>query len=247
MARWALVTGAASGIGRATARRLVGAGWQVAAFDLHDQGMQDLGAALTGALDVRDPAAWSAAIDAVSRASGGALHLLVNNAGVGAGGWLEDVPAERLRAVLDTNLLGPMLGVQAALPLLKQTPGARVVFVGSMTGACGPPQVAAYAASKAGVRALAESLSAELSRFDVAVTHLMPGLVDTPLLDGGSFSGDAVDLRRGALLSPDAVAAEVLRERGPLHRPLGRDARGVVWLARWWPGLLRWGMRREVG
>lgn len=150
------------------------------------------------------------------------LDVVVHCAGVSHAGRLADVTPQQLQSTVQVNLLGPMLGCQA----LRLNPGARVVFVGSMLGAHGVPGGAAYSASKAGLRAFAEAF--QLENPGLEVVHLQPGVVDTPM--AGDLPGDRLD--------PAVVAQAGLTARG-LHVPVGGDAKGFVWLARWLPGLLR--------
>lgn len=183
------VTGAARGIGRATLELFAEQGWFVAGYDLDAEGLESIEAALgsdrclTRVLDVRDKGAWDEAMAEFSEHTDGRLDILFNNAGIGGGGWFEDVPYERAIRIIEVNLIGVMNGVYAGLPLLKNTPGSLCLSTSSAAGIYGMPRVAAYSASKAAVCALTEALSAELHRCGVRAADVVPGVIDTPILD----------------------------------------------------------------
>jgi NAD(P)-dependent dehydrogenase (short-subunit alcohol dehydrogenase family) len=209
-----LVTGAAGGIGRAVARVLAGAGARVALAGRSEAALRavDLGEGLAPAavvpLDVRDAEAWDRAIATVVRDLG-ALDVLVHNAGVVDPGPLEAIPPDRLRALLETNLLGAMLGCRAALPALRARRGA-IVHVASLGGLVPMPFEAAYAASKAGLRQFSLSLRAELAGSGVAVSLVTPDSVDTAQLEAEFLHDEASLSFASAPLHPDAVARAVL-------------------------------------
>lgn len=182
-----LVTGGAGGIGQAVARALAGAGARVVLAGRSEEVLRavDLGEGLAPAaripLDVRDAEAWDKAVAAVIRDLG-ALDVLVHNAGTLEVGPLESQEPGRLRAIVETNLTGAMLGTRAALPALRASRGA-VVHVASLGGLVPMPFEVAYAASKAGLRQLSFSLRAELAGSGVTVSLVTPDSVDTAQLD----------------------------------------------------------------
>ncbi len=180
----ALVTGGAGGIGQAIARALGGAGARVVLAGRDEAALRAVelpgGVAMVVPLDVRDAEAWDRAIAAVQREVG-RLDLLVHNAGVLEVGTLESRTPEALRAVVDTNLTGALLGTRAALPALRASRGA-VVHVASLGGLVPMPFEAAYAATKAGIRQLSFSLRAELAGSGVTVSVVSPDSVDTAQL-----------------------------------------------------------------
>ena len=169
----AVITGAASGMGRACAERFVAEGWQVAALDRAEA---DVGGALTVAADVTDAAAVTAAIERVV-AELGAPKALVNAAGVYPPSTLETVTTELYRRTFDVNVLGTLLVTQAAAPYF--TEGAAVVNFASIDAFVPSPGQLLYCASKAAVVALTRSLALELAPH-VRVNALAPGWVDTP-------------------------------------------------------------------
>lgn len=252
MGRFLFVTGAASGIGRATAGLFRRRGWEVALFDRDREGLsraaEALRPVLARPLDVADQASWQRAVSAFAEVSGGQLDVLFNCAGVAAGGWFEDVPVEVARRILEVNLLGTIHGIYACLPLLRRTPGARIVNMSSMSACYGTPMMAVYSATKFAVRGLTEALDLELERCSVGVCDIMPGYVDTPLLDSPDYSDSGIELRSQRVCPPEQVA-EVVWEAahgGPVHRTVGLEATRLRWVAGLFPGLARWISRRKL-
>jgi 2-keto-3-deoxy-L-fuconate dehydrogenase len=206
----ALVTGGGSGIGLATARLLAAEGARVAALDLDPSAaIQPVAGAeplLPLVADVADEAAVSAAVAAVVERWGG-LDVLVNNAGIGASGTVEDNPYEEWRRVLDVNLLGLVRTTRAALPHLRRSAHAAVVNTCSIAATAGLPDRALYSASKGAVLALTRAMAADHVREGIRVNCVNPGTVDTPWV------------RRLLAAAPDADAElAALRARQPLGR-----------------------------
>jgi len=222
-----VVTGAASGLGRAILDRLAAAGWQVAAIDLA-QPLAALpfrpGVSAIPA-DVRDAAAWRAIHDRL-RGEWPGLGLVVNAAGVGATGEVGTLPEAQWRRVLDTNLLGTALGCETFLPWLRSAGRSHLVNVASIAGILAPPSMAAYSASKAGVIAISEAIAAECDRRRPGVTVVCPGFFRSGLLDSWHFSS-AVERREAerrmaaSRWSSDRVADHVMAA-------IGRNRRYVV-------------------
>jgi NAD(P)-dependent dehydrogenase (short-subunit alcohol dehydrogenase family) len=185
------ITGAASGIGRETARLFARNGWFVGAFDLNATGLDSLqaelgaGHGLFAALDVSDPAAFAAAMKGFGERTGNTLDLMFSNAGCGVSGYLDEIAWEEIARVVSVNLLGVMIGIRAAVPLLRATPGALCLTTSSSSSIFGTAGIAVYSATKHAVRGLTEALSLELRRFGVRAADLIPGLVDTPILPDG--------------------------------------------------------------
>jgi 3-oxoacyl-[acyl-carrier protein] reductase len=169
----AVISGAASGLGRACAERFVAEGWQVAAFDRADT---DVDGALAVAVDVTDAAAVAAAIERVV-AELGAPKAVVNAAGVYPPSTLQTATTELYRRTFDVNVLGTLLITQAVAPFLIE--GAAVVNFASIDAFVPSPGQLLYCASKAAVVALTRSLALELGPH-VRVNALAPGWVDTP-------------------------------------------------------------------
>lgn len=199
--RLAVVTGASRGIGEAVARRLAAGGWRVLGSVRREEDAARLRAAgfLAAVTDVTDPDGVRRLAVAAAAAGGGRLDALVNNAGITGGGPLEGA-GEAARAVVETNLVGPMLVTAELLPMLRAAPG-RIVNVGSSSAVLPPPFLAAYAASKAGLEAWSDALRRELGPFGVGVTLLRIGPVRT-----GIWAG-AHDVPAGLLDRPPYGAA----------------------------------------
>jgi len=183
----AFITGAASGIGRATAELFAARGWWVGAADRNADGLEQLRKALgedrcrPWHLDVTDKAAYDAVIAELGAERGGRLDLLFNNAGIGAGGFFEEIPLEESLRIIDVNLIGVIHGIYAALPLLKATPNSLCFTTSSSAATYGAPHLAVYTATKFAVKGLTEALAVELSRCGVRVADVLPGVIDTAI------------------------------------------------------------------
>jgi NAD(P)-dependent dehydrogenase (short-subunit alcohol dehydrogenase family) len=201
----ALVTGASTGIGRATALRLTESGWTVLAGvrvqDAGDRLVEEAGVAgrlIPLVLDVTDAAQVAAAAERVrEQATGGGLSAhgrldaLVNNAGIGIGGPLELVSAEDLRRQFDVNVFAQVAVTQAMMPALRAARG-RIVFVSSIGGRVAMAFTAPYAASKHAIEAFGDALRVELRSSGVRVALIEPGSVATPIWDKSRAEADRV-------------------------------------------------------
>jgi 2-keto-3-deoxy-L-fuconate dehydrogenase len=223
----ALVTGGASGIGLATARLLAGRGARVAVLDRI--AADDDGTGLYPVVaDVTDDAAVRAAVAEAGRALG-RLDIVVNNAGIGAAGTVEDNDDAEWHRVLDVNVLGIVRVTRAALPLLRQAARERgqaaVVNTCSVAAIAGLPQRAVYSASKGAVYALTLAMAADHVAEGIRVTCVTPGTADTPwvgrLLDAApdpAAERAALNARQpmGRLVSADEVAGAIAYLASPL-------------------------------
>jgi NADP-dependent 3-hydroxy acid dehydrogenase YdfG len=180
--RIAVVTGASSGIGAASALRLARAGFHVVAGARRTDRLQPLAeevGATTLALDVTDPASVEAFAAAVGDRHGHA-DLLVNNAGTGVGlDPVADARDEDWQATVDINVVGLLRVTRSFLPLLRAAPHAHIVNLGSIAGFEVYPGGAGYAASKHAVRAITQVLRLELNGEPIRVTEIAPGMVET--------------------------------------------------------------------
>ncbi|RKN22436.1 SDR family oxidoreductase [Micromonospora musae] len=218
----AVVTGGASGIGLATATLLADRGARVACLDLNPEGVPS---PLLGlAADVRDDGSVRAAVAAAADALGG-IDVLVNNAGIGARGSVEENSDEEWHRVLDVNVVGIARVTRAALPHLRASAHAAIVNTCSIAASAGLPQRALYSASKGAVQALTMAMAADHVREGIRVNCVNPGTVDTPwvrrLLDAADDpAGELAALRArqptGRLVSADEVAAAIAYLAGPL-------------------------------
>ena len=205
------ITGAASGIGRETALLFASRGWKVGLFDVDLEGLARTaqeageGRSLTRRLDVRDLAEYRAAVAAFGEWTGGRMDALFNCAGIMRMGPFEEVAIEEHVRTVEINVVGVLHGIHLALPLLKATPGAHVLSMGSASGVYGVPDLATYSASKFFIRGLTEALNLELERDRIVVTDLMPLYVDTPMVRSQSFRAGSLQTF-GARLTPRQIA-----------------------------------------
>ncbi len=184
----ALVTGAGSGIGRATARHLAGRGCRLALVGRTARTLEETAASLEGALvlpaDVRDAEAVAQAVAQTEEALG-PIDLLVNNAGVVARAAVHEMDEATWDEVLDINLKGAFLCARAVLPAMLARGRGRIVNVASISGTLGTPLLSAYCASKWGLIGFTKALSEEVKGRGVVVAAVSPGSVDTPMLRRG--------------------------------------------------------------
>jgi 2-keto-3-deoxy-L-fuconate dehydrogenase len=218
----AAVTGGGSGIGLATARLLATRGASVAAVDLDPAAAA--GSALPVIADVAVENSLRAAVAAVVERFG-ALDVLVNNAGIGATGTVEDNSYEEWRRVLDVNLLGIVRATRAALPHLRRSSAAAIVNTCSIAAVAGLPRRALYSATKGAVLGLTLAMAADHVAEGIRVNCVVPGTADTPwvrrLLDATPDpEGELAALRArqptGRLVGADEVAAAIAYLASPL-------------------------------
>ncbi|WP_327358996.1 SDR family NAD(P)-dependent oxidoreductase [Streptomyces sp. NBC_01304] len=218
----ALVTGGASGIGRATADLLAARGAQVTVLDLDPSTVTK--PLLARRADVTDDASVRAAVEAAAAEMGG-LDILVNNAGIGAQGTVEDNDDAQWTRVLDVNVLGMVRTARAALPHLRGSQRAAIVNTCSIAATAGLPQRALYSASKGAVLSLTLAMAADHVREGIRVNCVNPGTVDTPwvgrLLDAAddpAAERAALEARQptGRLVAAGEVAAAICYLASPL-------------------------------
>ncbi len=254
------ITGAASGIGRATALHFAKEGWFIGIADVDRQGsdslLNEIGAdkGIVVDLDVTDQAQWTDAVSKFGEATGGKMDLLFNNAGIARGGWFEDVPIADAHKVLDINLGGVVNGVYASLEPLKAAAKehgvARIINTASVAGLVGGPKMAIYSATKFGVRGLTEALNYEFARHNISVTDIMPWFISTPLLDG-TLDGSNESITESLASSnvkvypvEDVVdkvwqLASLDPGKGRIHHPVGGYAKAARVISNQFSGLLR--------
>jgi len=214
-ARRALVTGASSGIGAAAARLFASRGYRVALLARRRDALEEVAGSLAGsghlalACDVRDEAAVREGFAAV-RAELGGLDLLVNAAGCGYRGRVEELELEHARAVIETNVLGLLVCCREALPLLRAGRDAVVVNLSSVVGRRGIPTQAVYAASKAAVDSIGEALRLEWAGERIAVCTLSPTLTRTGFFAAQPNPARLADPDLSRAWSAEEVALEIL-------------------------------------
>jgi NAD(P)-dependent dehydrogenase (short-subunit alcohol dehydrogenase family) len=258
----AVVTGAASGLGRALAGELVSRQCHLALLDVDVSSLQTATQELGGAgikltqhcVDVACEEAMKDAAADISRAHG-AVHLLINNAAVSASAAFDATTSEAFERILRVNFFGVVHGCRAFLPLLQKHGEGQILNVSSCFAWLGYPRKTAYATSKAAIRGFSESLRLELADREVGVTLLYPGPLSTSLVRSGiaeSEEGRAREedflRRRGARV--DRVARCCLDRLldNPARIVMSLDYRMMDAMARLSPGLanrvMGWGARR---
>lgn len=217
--RVVLITGAAKGMGAATARRLVAEGAQVVCTDvLVDEGerlAKELGEqAVFMPLDVTDETQWDEVVTETERRLGD-ITGLVNNAGILTFNRLQDTTREEYLRVIDINQVGVFLGMRAVVRSMRRAGGGAIVNLSSVEGLGGMPYLNAYTASKFAVRGMSKSAAIELARYGIRVNSVHPGGIDTDMVraftpdddEDLTSIGEQVPMRRAG--QPDEVAAMI--------------------------------------
>jgi NAD(P)-dependent dehydrogenase (short-subunit alcohol dehydrogenase family) len=187
-ARVALVTGAASGIGTATAELLLASGWKVALLDRDEKALEALHKAHAGSpyvfaapVDVTDEAAVEKVVDQAVAALGG-LDGVVNSAGIAVDIPALDTPVDLFRRILDVNVVGTFIVARAAARVMQERDGGAIVNLSSVAGVRGSKGRSAYGSSKGAVIVLTQVLATDLARHGIRVNAVAPGPVDTPMV-----------------------------------------------------------------
>jgi len=229
----AIVTGAASGIGKATAITMAREGAKVLCVDINAEGAEAVarmivdtgGDAASAKADVSQEDDIKAMIqDAVTR--WGRLDVLYNNAGIGTGGPVTQFPIEEWDRMIDINLRGVFLGTKHAIVEMMKTGGGSIVNTASDAGLLGTPMLSAYCASKGGVVMFTKATAMEWARMGIRINCVCPGVIQTPILD------PMLAMAKAAGATPEQVWAQM----GKTH-PIGRVgqpeevAEAVAWLA----------------
>jgi short-subunit dehydrogenase len=227
----ALVTGAASGIGRAIALRLAAEGATLFLVDINEKGLADTAAAaheygvevVTRRCNVAEPREVSAAVsEAISRWDG--VDILVNNAGITYYGKVERMAADHWDRLMRVNLLSHIQFTHELLPSLLARPEAHVLNVCSVLGLVGMPKVTAYCASKFGMVGFSEALRNELGRQGLGVTALCPGFVRTNLFTNAPLEANVEEHK----LPPKAITTTPERVANAAIKAIYRNRRLVV-------------------
>ncbi|MBF6093641.1 glucose 1-dehydrogenase [Nocardia cyriacigeorgica] len=207
----ALISGGSRGMGAAHARAMLAEEAKVVIGDVLDEEgkalAEELGSDIAYVhLDVREPEDWRGAVaTAVDRF--GALNVLVNNAGIANGNLIADFEYAEWQRIIDINLTGTFLGMQAATPAMIAAGGGSMINISSVEGLRGSPGLHGYVASKFGVRGLTKSVALELAPHGVRVNSIHPGLIRTPMTEGIPEDFLQIPLGRGA--DPEEVSALV--------------------------------------
>ncbi|WP_417662378.1 SDR family oxidoreductase [Pseudomonas sp.] len=229
-----LITGAASGIGEATARLFHSRGWQVGLLDINAEALASLSAELGGSwyrqLDVTDIDQVKAALAEFCTKHDGQLRLLFNCAGILRFGYFEEIEhAEHMR-IMQINVEGVFNMTHAAFSYLKATPNAQVINMGSASGLYGVPEMATYSASKFAIRGFTEALDIEWARHDIRVADLMPPFVNTPMVSSQKHTPATLS-RLGVNLEAREIANAVWQQidSNAVHRPISLQFKLMYW------------------
>ncbi len=229
----ALITGAASGIGRATALLLAHEGASVAVTDRSEPGaastardiLSQQGKALVYGLDVTVEADWQASIESVLDLWG-RLDILVNNAGISFASPVTEMTLEEWRTVMAVNADGVFLGTRSAVQAMRQSGGGSIVNLSSASGLRASPTASAYCASKAAVRLFSKAVALECAAEGIRVNTVLPGGVETPMWEAMPFWQELVT--GGAAAAWEALAADTPLKR--FARP-EEVAQAILYLA----------------
>jgi short-subunit dehydrogenase len=245
MAKTVFITGASSGIGRTLAIELAGRGYDLFLTARRLDALEALRGDIAAAhperrvevrqLDVTDDADVAAAI-AEAAEKLGRCDIVVANAGLGNSGRVGEGDVERARAIVETNLIGAIATVDAAVALFRRQGGGQVVGVSSVAGVRGLPGSSSYSASKAGLTVYLESVRAETYEEPITVTTIAPGYIDTPMNRDMKRRPFLIDVETGARTMADLIErgagyATVPRFPWTVLSPLLRVA-PTRWLAR---------------
>ena len=251
--RTAVVTGAASGIGRAIAVSLARRGCHLALADINETGMAETAdlarkhdiRVSQHRIDVADKTAIANFPDVIT-SEHPRVDILVNNAGVAAGGTFEQISEENFEWLFDINFWGVVRMTRAFLPILRASDDARLVNLSSIYGVVAPPEQTAYSASKFAVRGFSEALRHELAGTNIGVNVVHPGGVATSIVDNArvpfGVSEEEItrrrDKHRKLLTMPPAIAGETIVravERRQSRVLVGSDAKAISLIARLLP------------
>ncbi len=245
------ITGAASGIGKATACLFLEKGWFVGLYDRDEKALADLAVQMNSknlcyhAMDVTETQQVKDAVQHFSSFSDGKMDLLFNNAGILHMGFFEEIDLEKQIDTVQVNLTGVINCIHGALPLLRQTPDARIVNMSSASAVYGTPELAAYSATKCAIRGLTEALNLSFERLGIHVCDIMVPYVQTPLLDKPR---QALSIQKlGVKLQPEDVAEFIWKaSRGrKVHWAMGiKHLLFVTWLL---PFTKKWIIRYYTG
>lgn len=244
------ITGAASGLGREVARYFSSKGWFVGLADVNDAGTAETAAMLpagqssTHHLDVTDRAQWAKAVAEFVSHTGGHVHVLFNNAGVGSGGPIQEMTDADIDRQIAINFTGVVNGVRAVFPHLRR--GSCVLNTSSAAGIYGVGGLSIYSATKFAVRGLTESHDIEWAPLGIKSRSLMPGFIDTNIIgavaEGSNQTGKERLEAAGIPVSPVEIigpAAWQAIHGNKVHTTVNKMAKQLAFAARWFPGRLR--------
>ena len=232
-AKTIFITGAAAGIGAATARLFAQQGWYVGLFDIDEVGLaklqQELGSqtCITGLLNVADEQQWQHALHHFFSKTG-RLDVLLNNAGILASGDFNEITLKRQHQLVDVNIKGVMNGCYLAFPYLQQTTNSRVINLCSASALYGQPSLAVYSATKFAVRGLTEALDLEWASHGIKVMDILPLFVQTNMVNNmaaDSIKNMGVHLTAADVAQTIYQAASYKGRLPKVHWTVGKSTR----------------------
>ncbi|HEX2214451.1 MAG TPA: SDR family oxidoreductase [Mycobacterium sp.] len=246
------ITGAAAGIGRATALTFARKGFLVGGYDIDEVGLKSLAdeierlgaSAHTGHLDVTDPDEMSRRVSEFAEATGGRLDVMINNAGILRAGRFEEMDLAGHFKEIDINTKGVVGGLYAAFPYLRQTPNSVVVNLASASAIYGQAELANYSATKFFVRGITEALDIEWNRYGIRVIAMWPLYVQTAMTDNiKTGTTDSLGIRLTAQDIADAIVKAtdpswLRRAIHQVHFPVGSQTKVLSAGSRFSPGWL---------
>lgn len=241
-----LITGAGGGFGRQMTRQFAAAGCRLVLTDLNDAALgpaiesagESLLAAVAADLATEE---GCGVIDGACSAKGIAPDLLVNNAGIGVAGRIDNVPRERWETLMQLNLLAPMRLTNLFLPSMIERGSGHIVNISSLAGWVGSEGLSSYCASKYGLRGFGESLFADVEPFGIQVTNVYPCFSRTPILDSAQYGYEERRAVPEYLISePADVVARIIDgvQKDKLHVFPDKHARRIHYLQRFVPWLI---------
>ncbi|MCF8275907.1 MAG: SDR family NAD(P)-dependent oxidoreductase [Flavobacteriales bacterium] len=247
----AFITGAASGLGLALCKELAADGWVIGMSDINAISLKkqsdhiaQLGAkTFTYGLDVSDKDAYKQVVEMFLSDVGG-IDLLVNNAGVGDGGYVEEYGLDNWDWLLSINLHGVIYGNALFIPQFKKQKSGAIINIASAAAFTSLPRMAAYNVSKAGVRALSETMDAELNHHGIQVSCVMPTFFKTSVMQHARGNKDEIEMSKMIFatsdLTPERVAKYVLKKVGKkrFHIVLPADAKFMFFMKGFLPSVL---------
>jgi NADP-dependent 3-hydroxy acid dehydrogenase YdfG len=250
--RAVFITGAAAGIGRATALAFARNGFTVGGYDIDEVGLKTLaddiqllgGRAMIGHLDVTDVDEMTQRVTEFATAAGSRLDVLINNAGILRAGRFEDIDAAVHLTEIDINTKGVVNGLHAAFPYLKDTPKSVVVNLASASAIYGQAELAVYSATKFFVRGITEALDIEWGRYGIRVIAIWPLYVQTAMTqDVKTGTTESLGIRLSAQDVADAIVAAVQppwwrRAIHQVHFPVGSQTKTMALGSRFSPAWL---------
>jgi NAD(P)-dependent dehydrogenase (short-subunit alcohol dehydrogenase family) len=219
------VTGSSVGLGRAIVEAALAAGHNVVATARKVEALGDLARRypaqlLATSLDVASADDWVFAVGAALERFG-RIDVMVNNAGFGGLGSVEDIPMDLVRDQFETNFMGAFLACKSAIPVMREQGGGRILLVSSVGARISTPGTAAYFASKAAVSSLAETLALEVAPFEIKVTAIEPGGMRTRFAEAGSMKFSPFDHGYEATVGATVKMLESSEYKASLHDPAG--------------------------